>query len=164
MPTRSPACERKPWNGIVEQALGSGFKLLYHGFVYAAKEAGWQKWHADGMEKALVVFVPLINVQGSACGTEIVPGTHKSQEKARSWWRHHCVDNNLPSGEDMTIAPDLEAGSALIIDWRILHRGRANNSGCDRPVLYFVYGQHHVEKKDGNFTDRSVFAKAPSIP
>ena len=37
------------------------------------------------------------------------------------------------------VAPTLPAGSAVLFDVRVLHRGLANRSGVARPVLYFTY-------------------------
>jgi hypothetical protein len=33
------------------------------------------------------------------------------------------------------------AGSAIMFDYRILHRGLANESAISRPMLYFTYGR-----------------------
>jgi ectoine hydroxylase-related dioxygenase (phytanoyl-CoA dioxygenase family) len=33
------------------------------------------------------------------------------------------------------------AGSAILFDYRILHRGLANTSSLNRPMLYFTYGR-----------------------
>ena len=33
------------------------------------------------------------------------------------------------------------AGDAVVMDWRLKHRGLANNAGEDRPMLYLTYAQ-----------------------
>jgi len=46
-----------------------------------------------------------------------------------------------PAGKASARFDGLAAGSAIIFDYRILHRGLANRSAARRPLLYFTYGR-----------------------
>ena len=46
-----------------------------------------------------------------------------------------------PGGKPSARFDGLAAGSAIVFDYRVLHRGLANRSGAARPLLYFTYGR-----------------------
>ena len=55
-----------------------------------------------------------------------------------------------------TQAPCLKKGSALIFDYRVLHRGKRNISSESRPVLVFTFAKPFY-KDVLNFNKRSLF-------
>lgn len=106
--------------------------------VYSRPGAGDQDWHTDGAHAdapraggpgapyAVCVFVPLIDLdEGTGC-TQFWPGTHADRELAGFG----------PASEVLgaAVAPYVAAGSAVLYDYRLMHRGLANRSR-ERPVL-----------------------------
>ena len=78
----------------------------------------------------LTVFIPLVDVCADNGATEFSLGTHL----------HHECDED--TGERVI---ECSAGSAILFDYRLLHRGTANRTTADRPVLYFTYARAGVE-------------------
>ena len=112
----------------------------------------------------LNLFVPLVDLTAAAGPTEFVPGTHNDANFAatlpgvmasardsqqvkgrlfhcRPFLRPFHRPSSPPSAlqHPRAVAPTLPAGSAVLFDVRVLHRGLANRSGVVRPVLYFTY-------------------------
>ena len=92
-----------------------------------------QSWHADGGHTSLTkhepchvfnVFIPLVDVPLSMGPTELRPGTHYHTRNLASMMLVAKARKTLRS----PITPELQMGDALIFDYRILHRGRANMS------------------------------------
>ena len=135
------------WCEAVRRILGPDAKLLYTGQIVACgcdpepdsdeEEAGDQAWHMDGKHMddhlqlpchTLTVLVPLVDVNADNGATEFSLGTHM----------HECED----LGERLI---ECKAGSAIVFDYRLLHRGTANRTTVDRPILYFTYARAGVE-------------------
>jgi len=128
----------------VRHILGEGAHLLYTGQVVASgcdpnpesdddSDIEAQAWHMDGAHMddevqlpchILTVFVPLVDLSAENGATEFSLGTHL----------HDCED----LGERVI---ECSAGSAIIFDYRVLHRGTANRTTADRPILYFTYAR-----------------------
>jgi len=92
-----------------------------------------QSWHADGGHTSLTkhepchvfnVFIPLVDVPLSMGPTELRPGTHYHTRNLTSMMLVAKARKTLRS----PVTPELKMGDALIFDYRILHRGRANMS------------------------------------
>jgi len=130
---------------LVRELLGGGdVNLLYAGIMWAlpqkaqegGKDTASQKWHADGGHlfdhqhlppHSINVFYPLIDLNSENGPTEVMPGTHRLGKL------------NDPSAAKFGLCCD--AGSAVLFDYRINHRGRANFSSEARPVLYLCYAK-----------------------
>lgn len=99
-------------------------------------ESGHQRWHADTPHlfhqhlppHVLSVLVPLSDVTEALGPTEFRLGSHGY--------------GNLqgPDGGP-GVAPCPKAGSVLIYDYRIEHRGLANCAESPRPLLYLTYAK-----------------------
>ncbi|EOD07328.1 hypothetical protein EMIHUDRAFT_350957 [Emiliania huxleyi CCMP1516] len=113
-------------------ALGSDATLTHFGCMLSFPGSATQPWHSDGPHMnaggdprfvapvhAVNVFVPLANGP-----TEYVPGSHLD------------FDAKVPSK-----TPSLKAGSALIFDYRLKHRGLGNSGTEERPLLYITYAK-----------------------
>lgn len=132
------------WLSVVAEVLGDDFQPMARGVMLSRAGAAEQEWHTDGPSlcldtesalpaHALNVFVPLVPVDSSN-GTALVPGSH-------------LVVN--PDDDDATgcgagspagaTTPQLDAGDVLVFDYRTLHRGEANTTAADRPVVYLSY-------------------------
>ena len=92
-----------------------------------------QSWHADGGHTSLTkhehchvfnVFIPLVDVPLSMGPTELRPGTHYHTRNLASMMLLAKARKTLRS----PVTPELQMGDALMFDYRILHRGRANMS------------------------------------
>lgn len=135
------------WCAAVRKILGADAKLLYTGQIVACgcdeaddadDEADQvQEWHMDGAHldeerylpcHCLTVFVPLVDLCAENGATEFSLGTHL----------HECED----LGERVL---ECSAGSAIVFDYRTLHRGTANRTTADRPILYFTYARAWFE-------------------
>ena len=90
-----------------------------------------QSWHADGGHTSLTnhepchvfnVFIPLVDVPLSMGPTELRPGTHYHTRNLASMMLVAKARKTLRS----PVTPELKMGDALVFDYRILHRGRAN--------------------------------------
>ena len=114
--------------------------------VVMSDNLGTQAWHADGPHlfaapscpqqlpvHAVTVFLPLVDLDGTNGPTEFAPGSQM----------HGCeVEADADTGEAMgncaTSVILARVGEAIIFDYRTWHRGLANASDDDRPVLYMV--------------------------
>ena len=116
---------------VVEAAAGgSAARLCMSGVVTSRPGAALQDWHDDGAAGLYTVFVPLVDVDANADGTEFYPASHVADAGARDAVRAGAAP---PSTE----APAALAGQPLVFDYRVLHRGLANPSR-ERAVAYLV--------------------------
>ena len=140
-----------------------------------------QSWHADGGHVSLTqhkkchvfnVFVPLVDVPNIMGPTEIRPGTHYHTRNLAPMMLAAKARRTLRQ----PVVPQLKMGDALIFDYRVLHRGRANMSdeddeeeeecvvgkdhgGRDRPVLVLTFARRWFVDVC-NFPKRSIFRSA----
>jgi Phytanoyl-CoA dioxygenase (PhyH) len=154
------------WKSLVENILGSSYRLVKCGCVLSLPSCETQYWHSDGVHlgpslegfestnqassaHAICVFVPLIDLNESTGYTEFWAGSHK-YSKLLQKKGEQC----LPGG---TLGL-LSKGDALLYDYRTIHRGTSNTSSSIRPVAYFLYAQQGFEfVEDQNFVNESVF-------
>ena len=97
------------------------------------------EWHADGppcapggSAYAVCVFVPLLDLDEKTGCTQFWPGSHVHQ---------HLLGFG-PAGNvlETTVRAQVAAGSAVLYDYRILHRGLENTcSDGRRDVVQVVY-------------------------
>lgn len=73
------------------------------------------------------VLIPLVDITSENGPTEFIVGSHQQ------------TFDEINVNETKTTI--LKAGSALIFDGRIFHRGRENNSNDPRPVIYIVFSR-----------------------
>lgn len=120
----------------VSSLLDGDVRLMFCGLVTAEPSKEDQYWHPDGdhlfpgtmMSHApfcLNVFVPLLDVDLEAGPTEFQLRSHKEGEVE----------------EVRKIRTPTKLGSAVIFDYRIQHRGRANEGTKNRHVAYFTYAR-----------------------
>ena len=137
---------------LVKELLGDGngeINLLYAGIMWALPvkeknstkrdvDTASQKWHADGGHlfdhihlppHCINVFYPLVNLTQQNGPTEVLPGTH--------------INNTTTTTPTNTNPVSLccQAGDAILFDYRLQHRGRANFTNEPRPILYFAYAK-----------------------
>lgn len=129
--------------------------------ITSAAGAKEQAWHSDGehlnMEKhelvhCLNVFVPLVDVPEERGPTEFFPASHFVTRQEGTMKFNSNPENTLAS----PAAPTMRVGDALVFDYRLLHRGKANLDSVDRPMLVFIFHQTWFEDKR-NWPQRSIY-------
>jgi ectoine hydroxylase-related dioxygenase (phytanoyl-CoA dioxygenase family) len=132
-----------------------------------------QSWHVDGTHlfakklqcppHCLDVFVPLMDMTPELGPTEFVLGSHTLAAAASLDKLLRGEDDGQESvPESARCAPVLRAGSAVLYDHRLVHRGTANTSsgpGVPRPMLYLMYSKPWF-KETLNFGDEALFGGA----
>ena len=119
---------------IATEALGGSAIMLYSGVMVARANAGGdhQRWHKDGDHEnsespnALTVFVPLQPLTAANGPTEFRLGSHRRRANDAKRLRQDGV------------AVMCDAGDALLFDYRVDHRGLANQSDEDRLVFFLA--------------------------
>jgi hypothetical protein len=153
--------ENAPWLPIVYSMLGEDAVLKYTGLITSFPGSLDQPWHGDGPHlfesqlqcppHALNVFIPLHEITEQLGPTEFVPGSHKIANASR--------DNELlktnPKGV-LSISPLLDAGTILLYDYRVIHRGTQNCSDRSRHMFYLLYTKPWFNENI-NFGDISIF-------
>jgi len=104
------------WPGAPAQTVHRDSESLYGDYAMDVRLPSY----------AVTVLMPLVRADARTGSTRIWPGTHRVPdfERARA----------MPS-----IAHDVEPGSALVTDSRVLHAGEPNRSDAIRPLLYNAY-------------------------
>lgn len=128
--------------------------------VISTSGAAEQKWHVDGghidLQKhqschCLNVFIPLLDMTDKLGPTEFRPGSH--------YYSRNLIPMMLAAKAKKkirnTVAPLLKAGDAIIFDYRVLHRGRANLDDQMRPILVLTYAKKWF-KDILNFPKRNI--------
>ena len=167
------------------------FHLVNFSLVISTPGSETQAWHADGGHVSLTkhaschcfnVFIPLVDLPMLLGPTELRPGSHYYTRDLTKMMLGARARKELRP----TVTPELAIGDALIFDYRILHRGRANLShtvgdsesiedctveqtsdgkssrnhlGKDRPILVMTFAQKWFVDVY-NFPKRSIFALA----
>ncbi|OWZ22271.1 hypothetical protein PHMEG_0003060 [Phytophthora megakarya] len=133
------------WEPILKELFTPDAYLLeYIGCVLSRPGDGDQNWHLDGVHTnpqvqepvdRLNVFVPLVTITDETGGTEMKTKSHIHDNGARG--------TAFEGYQDLSsVTACVEAGTPIVMDYRVWHRGLANNSeGTIRPLLYFKYAK-----------------------
>ncbi|GMF37638.1 unnamed protein product [Phytophthora fragariaefolia] len=133
------------WQPVLKELFGRDkYHLEYIGCVVSRPGDGDQNWHLDGVHRnqqvqepvdRLNVFVPLVAITDKTGGTEMKTKSHIHEDGARGTAFEGYED--LPS-----VTACVDAGTPIIMDYRVWHRGLANTSESTvRPLLYFKYAK-----------------------
>ncbi|KAG7388197.1 hypothetical protein PHYPSEUDO_012999 [Phytophthora pseudosyringae] len=131
------------WQPVLKELFApDGYHLEYIGCVLSRPGDADQNWHLDGVHRnqqvqepvdRLNVFVPLVAITDQTGGTEMKTRSHIHDNGARGTAFEGYQD--LPS-----VTACVEAGTPIVMDYRVWHRGLANRSeNTVRPLLYFKY-------------------------
>ena len=130
--------------GILEGVLGKGFVLVSLLSDTAFPASGFQSVHQDDVLLRITINVPLVDVTPGNGPTEIWPRTHRDRPEAEDGpWSggkyflgaaEMDLRRHLPS-----IKPCVPAGSFIVRDHRLMHRGTPNRSSEPRPMLTLNY-------------------------
>lgn len=157
-------------SSIVPNLLGAAgwdeCKVCSLSLVTSTPGAPDQTWHADGGHvdlqhhvpcHCLNVFIPLEDVTEELGPTEFRPGSH--------FHTRNLVPLLLAAKARRTLRPPVtpipHRGDAVIFDYRVLHRGRANSSARNRAVLVITVAQPWF-KDVLNFPTRSLREPKPN--
>ena len=131
-----------PFEPVVRAILGSKSSWNYVGCVVARPGDKNQNWHIDGVHtdktehrKAdrIICFVPLTDLTEATGTTEMIPTSHfHSRDDSKATGFHKV--SSLPRARHY-----LHAGTPIIMDYRLWHRGLGNNSQDTRYLLYTVF-------------------------
>lgn len=135
-----------PWTPFVAKILGPDYSKNYAGCVVARPGDVDQNWHIDGLhiEKAkhqaadrLIVFCPLTQLTQDTGTTEFVPRSH-FLSRTRPQWSEVC---SMPRARHY-----VHAGTPIVMDYRLWHRGLKNDSKTNRLLFYCVYQQGSAKR------------------
>jgi ectoine hydroxylase-related dioxygenase (phytanoyl-CoA dioxygenase family) len=130
---------------ILNNVLSPEYILESIGGFNAMPGATDQIWHIDN-EHTLFNNFPKHPPYCSTFSAPLVPCNKTTGCTEFSFRSHHCldashtgerIDGKCP--ETVNVWPQAMPGDAIIYDPRIMHRGRANVGGIDRPMLHNSY-------------------------
>ncbi|GMI00550.1 hypothetical protein TrLO_g8318 [Triparma laevis f. longispina] len=159
--------ENKTLHDCLKKIFKEEYYLLGCSVVISTKDSKEQQWHVDGGHvdskehkncHCLNVFIPLIDLTPSLGPTEIRPGTHYYSRDLAKMMLGAKIRGELQS----PVAPCVKAGSAILFDYRVLHRGLANIENEDRPILVLTYAKSWF-KDIFNFPGRSFMDRSEVV-
>ena len=156
---------------------GGEYKLLYGGVVHSFPRENAedpippaQLWHRDGPSlfetghhdtHCFNVFVPLIDVTTENGTTEFIPGTHNDDTFQEMVGDVLSLAQTDPAAQhDYAVRAQVSAGTVLVFDVRVLHRGLANASMVERPMMYFTFSRDWFLEKH-MFQETSIVQAPP---
>lgn len=143
--------QRAAWMPIVREILGEDVILIHKGAFLSMPGAEGQVYHQDGPHlstqtqrpcHAVNVFIPLVDLSLRNGPTEFCLGTH--------------VLGHENFVKDRVYTPCNPAGVPVMFDYRLGHRGLANNSAEPRPIVYCTYA---AAAKGKEFRDSVNFSR-----
>ena len=143
--------KKAAWMPIIHKILGEDALLVHKGCFLSLPGSDSQVYHQDGLHlnkkvhkpcHAVNVFIPLIDCDISRGPTEFCLGTHYLG-------RENFV-------KDMVYTPCVSAGTPIIFDYRLGHRGLKNISEDNRPIVYLTYS---AVKSGKEFRDEVNFSR-----
>ena len=123
-----------PWMPVVREILGKDVVLIHKGMFLSMPGSAKQNYHQDGPHlttqyqkpcHAINVFVPLVDLTIDNGPTEFCLGSH--------------ILGHEEFDEEFVEIPTVKAGTPIIFDYRLGHRGLANGGKTCRPIVYCTY-------------------------
>lgn len=151
---------KMPWWSLVAAVLGDNAEHSFSGVVSSEPGSAAQYWHTDSPHvapehrdaHAINVLVALHDVPMDMGPTECARGSHVLTNHLSNSslvideliYQHEGTSPGLLVNGTQCRVPEscaspMTAGSCLVFDDRILHRGLANRSDTTRHVAYFSY-------------------------
>jgi len=131
---------------LVEGILGEDCQIVNMSAVVSLPGAKAQAWHSDGPHMSSIehlpahvlnVFIPLIPMTRAHGATEFRPKSHVMTRDLTTLFLAAAVKKRLEPLDAPLVGP----GSAVLFDYRVLHRGLANTSGERRPILVYTFAK-----------------------
>lgn len=167
-PFTDPGIRDNPrWMPLVRRLLGADATLLFCGLLMTRGGASDQPWHTDGEHlfgpevptlpaHCLNVFLPLVDVTADNGGTEFCPGSHFLTAGVPEIYEQSPEHVERIGWRGRPLALEIPAGSAVVFDYRLLHRGLANRTDRSRPILYLTFAAPWFRDLH-NFPERRLF-------
>ena len=151
---------KMPWWPLVAAVLGEDAEPSFSGVVSSEPGSPAQYWHIDSPHEApehrpahaMNVLLALHDTPMAMGPTECARGSHVLTNhlgnpllvRDEMIYQHagttpESLVRGTPSRVPESFADSMAAGSCLVFDDRLLHRGLANRSGIMRHVAYFSY-------------------------
>ena len=167
-----------PWWSLIAAVLGEDAEHSFSGVVYSDPGSPAQCWHIDSPHvsadhlppHALNVMVALHDTPLAMGPTELARGSHRLTNHLRNAalvrdelvYQHEAtVPEKLVTNTEKAVPEGiscaLAAGSCLIFDDRMLHRGLGNTSDSRRSMVYFSYRQAGYRENTHFEAQRSVY-------
>ena len=167
-----------PWWLLITAVLGEDAEHSFSGVVYSDPGSPAQCWHIDSPHvsadhlppHALNVMIALHDTPLAMGPTEIARGSHRLTNHLQNpalvsdelvYQRETTVPEQLVANHGQAVpegfSSALTAGSCLIFDDRILHRGLGNASDSRRSMVYFAYRQAGYSENTHFEAQRSVY-------
>jgi ectoine hydroxylase-related dioxygenase (phytanoyl-CoA dioxygenase family) len=166
-----------PWWPLITAVLGEDAEHSFSGVVYSDPGSPAQCWHIDSPHvsadhlppHALNVMIALHDTPLAMGPTEIAKGSHRLTNHLQNpalvsdelvYQHQTTVPEKLVADTEDAIpegfSSALSAGSCLIFDDRILHRGLGNASDSRRSMVYFSYRQKGYSENTHFEAQRSI--------
>lgn len=167
-----------PWSGLVAAVLGADAEHSFSGVVFSDPGSPAQYWHTDSPHiaaehmapHAINVLVALHDVSMDMGPTEIARGSHfltnhlsnTSLVAEELIYQHESTSPELLVKDTHNPLPEnyvnpLAAGSCIVFDDRVMHRGLGNRSDRKRQMAYFSYRKKGYTENTHFESQRSVF-------
>jgi len=167
-----------PWWPLVVAALGNDAEHSFSGVVFSEPGSPAQCWHTDSPHvapehlaaHALNVLVSLHDIPLDMGPTEVARGSHILTNHLANplLVRDELIYQHASTSPEWLVkgtgkpvpeccASAMAAGSCLVFDDRIMHRGLANRSDKTRHVAYFSYRKKEYSENTHFESQRSVF-------
>ena len=167
-----------PWWPLIATVLGEDAEHSFSGVVYSDPGSPAQCWHIDSPHvsadhlppHALNVMVALHDTPLAMGPTELARGSHRLTNHLRNpalvsdelvYQHETTVPEQLVTEAEQAVpagfSSPLAAGSCLIFDDRMLHRGLGNASDSRRSMVYFSYRQAGYRENTHFEAQRSVY-------
>jgi hypothetical protein len=171
-----------PWWGLVSAILGEDAEHSFSGVVSSDPGSPPQHWHTDSPHvardhlpaHAINVMVALHDIPLAMGPTECALGSHFLSNHLSNpslvlnelIYQHEGTTPEILVGDTETEIPEacaqaMAAGSYLIFDDRLLHRGLGNQSNNARHVAYFAYRKNGYTENTHFEASRSVIQAHP---
>ena len=137
---------------VTQAVLGEGVKNAFYSGNTCLPNPHQQPLHVDSgqlwsdLDQAtpaynLVVNVPIVDTTPHNGSTELWPGTHLDTTRAISDGdiKLAPADEERRRAERQPLQPSIPAGSVLIRDMRLWHRGMPNHSEQARPMIAMIH-------------------------
>ena len=167
-----------PWWPLITAVLGDDAEHSFSGVVYSDPGSPAQCWHIDSPHvsedhlpaHALNVMIALHDTPLAMGPTELAKGSHRLTNHLQNpalvsdklVYQHETTVPEQLAADTYDTTPEgfssaLTAGSVLIFDDRILHRGLGNASDSRRSMVYFAYRQAGYSENTHFEAQRSIY-------
>ena len=167
-----------PWWPLISTVLGEDAEHSFSGVVSSEPGTPAQFWHTDSPHEAAThmephavnILVALHDIPMEMGPTECARGSHRMTNHLANTalvldqliYQHErtgpeTLVRSSSQAEPEPYSEQMPAGSCLIFDDRLLHRGMANGSAHTRHVAYFSYRRKDYDVNTHFETQRSVY-------